>query len=106
MRGKPVSFLSPFSVLSLLLFAMAIPCGAQSGAELNHNKQVARAFFEEVIGQGKLEKYSESHTADFVAHGSGGDYTLAEDMAAARDERTALPDMQIAVNRMVAEQDL
>lgn len=26
-------------------------------------------------------------------------------MAAARDERTALPDMQIAVNRMVAEGD-
>jgi steroid delta-isomerase-like uncharacterized protein len=27
-------------------------------------------------------------------------------MAAARDERAALPDMQIAINRMVAEDDL
>jgi len=59
-----------------------------------------------VIGNGKLEKYSESHTADFVAHGTDHDFTLAEDMAMARDERTALPDMQMKVNLMVAEGDL
>jgi len=93
-------------VLSLLLVAIAIPCQAQRANEQEKNKTAARTFFEEVVGQGKLEKYSESHATDFVAHGSERDYGLAEDMAAAREERTAMPDMQIAVNRMVAEGDL
>lgn len=91
---------------SLLLLAMTIPCRTQSAAELEHNKQVARTFMEEVIGKGRLENYEDSHTADFVAHGTDRDYTLAEDLAMARDERRALPDMQIAVNLVVAERDL
>jgi steroid delta-isomerase-like uncharacterized protein len=90
----------------LLLLAMAIPCQAQPAGEQEKNKTVARIFFEEVLGRGKLEKYSESHATDFVAHGTERDYTLAEDMSAAREERTALPDMQIVVNHMVAEGDL
>jgi len=98
---KPAVVLS-----SLLLLVITIPCQAQSASEQEKNKTVARTFFEEVLGQGKLERYSESHTADFVAHGTEHDFTLAEDMAAAREERTAMPDMQIAVNHMVAEGDL
>ncbi len=93
-------------VLSLLVVAMTLPGQAQPASEQEKNKTVARTFFEEVLGQGKLERYSESHTADFVAHSAERDYTLAEDLAAARDERTALPDMQLAVKHMVAEGDL
>jgi len=92
--------------LSLLLVATTIPGQAQPTNEQEKNKAVARTFFEEVIGQGKLERYSESHSTDFVAHGTERDYTLTDDIAAARDERTALPDLQIAVNLMVAEGDL
>lgn len=98
---KEIGFL-----LSLLVLVATIPCPAQSVSEQDHNKKIARTFFEEVIGQGKLENYAQSHAADFVAHGSDRDYSLAEDMAAARDERAALPDLQIAVNLMVAEADL
>lgn len=90
----------------LLLLAITIPCQGRQATEEDKNKTVARQFFEDVIGQGKLEKYSDSHTTDFVAHGSERDASLAEDMAAAREERTAMPDMQITVNRMVAENDL
>jgi len=93
-------------VLSLLLIAITLPCVAQPASEQEKNKAVARAFFEEVLGQGRLEKYSDSHTADFVAHGSERDYTLAEDVAAAREERKAMPDMQFAVNHIVAEGDM
>ncbi|MFZ0774534.1 MAG: ester cyclase [Candidatus Sulfotelmatobacter sp.] len=93
-------------VLSLLVVAMTLPCQAQPASEQEKNKTVARTFFEEVLGQGKLEKYSESHTADFVGHSAERDFTLAEDLAAAREERKALPDMQFAVNHMVAEGDL
>lgn len=97
---------NPALVLVLLLLAMFIPCQAQPASEQERNKTVARLFFEDVLGQGKLDKYSDSHTSDFVAHGTERDFSLAEDMAAAREERTAMPDMQIAVNRMVAEGDL
>jgi len=93
-------------VLPLLFLALPIPGSAQTPSEQEKNKAVARSFFEEVLSPGRLEKYSESHTPDFVAHGTNRDYTLAEDLAAARDERTAMPDMQMAVNRMVAEGDL
>jgi steroid delta-isomerase-like uncharacterized protein len=93
-------------VLSSLLFVIPIPSQAQPSSEQEKNKTRARVFFEEVLGQGKLEKYPESHGADFVAHGTQRDFTLAEDMAAAREERTAMPDMQIEVNHMVAEGDL
>jgi steroid delta-isomerase-like uncharacterized protein len=93
-------------VLSLLAVAMTLPCQAQPASEQEKNKTVARAFFDEVLSQGKLEKYADSHTADFVAHSADRDYTLAEDLATAREERKALPDMQMAVNHMVAEADL
>jgi steroid delta-isomerase-like uncharacterized protein len=96
----------PALVLSLLLVAMmALPCQAQLASELEKNKAVARAF-EEVMNQGKLENYSDFHTADFVGHSAERDFTLAEDLAAAREERKAFPDLQGAVNHMVAEGDL
>jgi steroid delta-isomerase-like uncharacterized protein len=93
-------------VLSVLIIAMTLPSQAQQTSEQEKNKAVARTFFEEVLGRGKLEKYSEFHAADFVAHSGERDFTLAEDLAMAREERTAMPDMQFAVNHMVAEGDL
>lgn len=93
-------------VLSILVVATIVPFQAQSAGEQKKNEAVARLFFEEVLSPGKLEKYSESHTTDFVAHATERDYTLAEDMAMVREERAALPDMQFAINHMVAEGDL
>ena len=95
-------------VLSLLVVAVTLPCHAQPANGRETNKIMARTFFEEVLDKGKLEKYSDFHAADFVAHSTDNerDYTLAEDLGAAREERTAMPDMQFAVNHMVAEGDL
>jgi len=89
-------------MLLCLLGAMAL---AESSSESERNKAMARSFFEEVLDQGHLEKYAESHAADFVAHGGDHDATLAEDMAAAREERKALPDMRVAVNQILGEGD-
>lgn len=96
----------PAAALFLLVLGTTITGQAQPTTEQEKNKAVARAFFEEVLGQGKLERYSDSHTPDFVARGTERDFSLAEDLAIARDERTAMPDMQIVVNRMLAEGDL
>ena len=90
-------------MFSCVLCATAV---AQSGSEVERNKATARSFFEEVLGQGHLERYADSHAADFVAHGGDHDASLAEDMAAAREERKALPDMRVAVNQVLGEGDL
>jgi len=91
--------------LSVLLVA----CGAvlaRPASDQDKNKQVARTFFEGVLGQGHLEKYAESHTKDFVGHGEDHDYSLEEDLAAAKEERHAAPDMKMRVNQILAERDL
>ena len=93
------------SSILLLFLAISLTSPAQTAGDLEKNKQVARQFFE-VLDQGKLEKYAESHAPDFVAHGSTDDATLDEDMAAAREERKAMPDMRMTVNQMIAERDL
>jgi steroid delta-isomerase-like uncharacterized protein len=90
----------------LLLLAICAPAKGQQTKIQERNKEVARGFFEEVLGQGRLEKYAESHAKDFVAHGDNHDYTLEQDLAAAKEERKALPDMTIKVNQILAEQDL
>ncbi len=92
-------------LLSLSVVAMTLLGQAQTVSEQEKNKAVAREFVE-VMNRGKLENYSDFHTADFVAHSAERDFTLAEDLAAAREERAAFPDMQGAVNHMVAEGDL
>ena len=90
----------------LLLFVICVPAKAQQASVQERNKEVARSFFEEVLGQGHLDKYAESHAKDFVAHGENHEYTLEEDMAAAKEERKALPDMKVKVNQILAERDL
>lgn len=94
------------SLLLLLLFATCIPALAQQPVEQERNKQIARSFFEEVLDQGRLDGYTESHSKGFVAHAGNHEATLAEDIAAARQERQALPDMRVKVNQIVAERDL
>lgn len=89
----------------MLLCALGATAVAQSNSAVERNKAAARSFFEEVLDQGHLERYAESHAADFVAHGGDHDATLAEDRAAAGEERKALPDMRVTVNQILGEGD-
>ncbi len=93
-------------LISILFLALTVSCFARSASEQARNKAVARAFFEEVLGKGQLDKYGQSHAKDFVAHARDHDAAIEEDLAAAREERKALPDMNVKVNQMVAEGDL
>ena len=92
--------------ISVTTFLMCSVLTAQQPGVLENNKAVARGFFEQVLDKGQLDRYADSHASNFVAHGDGHDYTLADDMAAAKEERTALPDMRVNVNQIVAERDL
>ena len=89
-----------------MLAATAIISGPVVAKDtLARNKEVARSFFEDVLDKGKLEDYAKSHAPDFIAHSEGQPASLEEDMAAAREQRKALPDMRVKVNHIVAEGD-
>jgi steroid delta-isomerase-like uncharacterized protein len=90
----------------LLLFVICVPASAQQTREQERNKGIARSFFEEVLDKGRFDRYTESHAKDFVAHGGDHNATLDEDIAAAKEERKALPDMHVRVNQILAERDL
>lgn len=92
--------------ISITALLIASVLAGQQPSVQETNKAVALGFFEQVLDKGQLDHYGDSHASTFVAHGDGHDYTLAEDMAAAQEERTALPDMRVKVNEMVAERDL
>jgi steroid delta-isomerase-like uncharacterized protein len=94
--------------LALLLLAASVVISVPVMAKDNlaRNKEVARSFFEDVRDKGKLEDYAKSHAPDFVANSEGRKASLEEDMAAAREQRKALPDMRVKVNQMVAEGDM
>jgi steroid delta-isomerase-like uncharacterized protein len=91
----------------LLLVLSIVFCTPVAAKDVEaRNKAVARSFFEDVLDTGKLEDYSKSHASDFVAHAEGHLASLEEDIAAAREQRKALPDMRVKVNHIVAEGDL
>jgi steroid delta-isomerase-like uncharacterized protein len=94
------------ALLLIVAVLVCLPAMAQHPNEQEANKVVARSFFEQVLDQGRLDKYADSHASDFVAHGADHAASLAEDMAAAQEERKALPDMRVKVNQVVAERDL
>jgi len=93
-------------LILIVFLALAFPGFARSASEQERNKNAARNFFEEVLSQGQLDKYGEFHSKDFVGHSGDRTFTLEEDLAYARGERKALPDMSFRVNRMIAEGDL
>jgi len=92
--------------LGIFLLAVGVSAIAKAPREQERNKAVTRSFIEDVLDQDQLERYAESHAPDFVAHGRTHDATLEEDMAAAREERKALPDLHMKINEMMAERDL
>jgi steroid delta-isomerase-like uncharacterized protein len=93
----------------LFFSVLFVACGAVLARPTNDqdkNKEIARTFFEEVIGQGHLDRYADSHSKDFVVHGRERDGSLEEDIGAAKEERRIMPDMKMRVNLILAERDL
>ncbi len=103
-------------IYNILLSALAtvgvlagvVPCGAShaghaSATTLEHNKAITRKVYEEGLNQGRFEV---PYSADFVGHGGRNTFTHADGMAEAKGWRQAFPDLNITVDKQVAEQDL
>lgn len=96
------------AVAAIVVLAGLIPwrADASDGARadsLELNKSITRRVYEEGLNQGRFEvPYSE----DFVGHGGRATFTHADGMAEARGWRAAFPDLNITVEKQVAERDL
>ena len=97
------------AVATLGALAGVIPCkgaaasGGVRAASVELNKSITRRVYEEGLNQGRFDV---PYAADFVGHGGRRTFTHADGMAEARGWREAFPDLNITVDRQVAERDL
>jgi steroid delta-isomerase-like uncharacterized protein len=66
-------------------------------------KAVARRVFDEIFNQGKFELAAEIYAQDFVNHGLTRDIGLKEDQDAARGWKSAAPDLQMTVDKLLVD---
>jgi len=91
-------------ILVSAFIAFALPTSAIAGPA--ENKTVASRVILEKMGQGRFDIQPEIYGPGFVAHGFGRDFTLAEDEASGKQLRAAFPDLQVKLDRIIAEGDL
>ena len=70
------------------------------------NKAIAKRAFEELLSRGRFELAEELYAKDFVNHGIHRDATLEEDQTALKGWHQAFPDVVIAPEKLIAEDDL
>jgi len=91
-------------VAALLAMLVVTPTfGKDERAE--KNKEVVRKVFTDILSQGKYEVAAEIYAKDFVNHGETKDIGVDEDQATSRGWRAAFPDLEITVEREIAEGD-
>ena len=90
----------------ILLTAAVAASPTETAPKTCSNTQTASRVLVEKMGQGRFEISDEIYAPDFVAHGFGRDYSLAEDNASGRQIRAAFPDLKVSVLRTAAEGDL
>ncbi len=69
------------------------------------NKAVVRRVFIDILSQGKYEVAAEIYAKDFVNHDTTKDLGVDQDQANNRGWRAAFPDLEITVDREIAEGD-
>ena len=104
MKTFPLLLLMIVSIPPALASNPASPVPAASPRDLN--KTVARRVFEDIFHRGDFKAADQIYAPDFVNHGVHRDASLEEDLAAARWEKTVLPDLTITVDLITADQDL
>jgi steroid delta-isomerase-like uncharacterized protein len=93
-------------ILLVCLAGLAFASTASASDLTEQNKAIARRVFEEVFTQGKLDVMDELYAPDFVNHGLRRDVGLQEDREATRGWRSAFPNLEMKVEKLVAEEDL
>lgn len=73
--------------------------------QADKNKAVVRRVFTDILSQGRFEAAAGIYDKDFVNHDTNKDLGVEEDQANNRGWRAAFPDLEIEVEREVAEGD-
>ena len=95
---KLITTVSAFSLFVIgFLFASSLT---------EQNKAIARRAFEEILNKGDFELAKQLYAKDFVNHGIHRDASLEEDQAALKGWHQAFPDVVIAPEKLIAEDDL
>jgi predicted ester cyclase len=92
----------------LVIAAIAIIVTSPSVAKdqkTDNNKAIVRKVFVDILSQGKYEVTDEIYAQDFVNHGSTKDIGRDADEANNRGWRAAFPDLDLNVEKEVAEGD-
>jgi predicted ester cyclase len=87
---------------------LAILMGTASFAQdqqADRNKAIVRKVFTDILSQGKYEVAAEIYAKDFVNHDTAKDLGFDQDQANNRGWRAAFPDLEITVDREIAEGD-
>ena len=96
------------AVATIAALTGMIPCEATASdgvraESVELNKSITRRVYEEGLNQGRFDV---PYGADFVGHGGRTTFTHADGMAEAKGWREAFPDLDITVDKQVAERDL
>lgn len=73
--------------------------------QIEKNKAIVRRVFTDIYSQGKYEVVDEIYAPDFVNHGAAKDVGLTEDQAGVHGWRSAFPDLEMVVEKEIAEGD-
>ncbi len=96
--------LRALSVVVVMITLLAIP--ALAGEVEERNKAIVRTVLEEVLGKGKVDENEALYSPGFVSHGSTRDVGRTEDRESMKGWKRAFPDLQVTIDKMVAEGDL
>jgi steroid delta-isomerase-like uncharacterized protein len=96
---KSVAFIFTIGAAYVVLLGCA-----QSPAE--HNKEIARRVFSEVLSDGHFARAAELYSPGFLNHGIHGNVGLRDDQDAARGWKQAFPDLVITPEKLIAEGEL
>lgn len=91
---------------AVVAISLLVAVPAFAGEVEEKNKAIARTVLEEVLGKGKVEENESLYSPDYVTHGSTRDVGRAEDRELTKGWKQAFPDLQITVDKVVAEGDL
>jgi predicted ester cyclase len=93
-------------ILAAVVLAMlAVAASFANDHRAEKNKATIRRVFTDILSQGKYEVTAEIYAKDFVNHGTTKDIGIDEDEANNRGWRSAFPDLDITVEREIAEGD-
>lgn len=91
--------------VAAVLAMLAVTPAVGKDLRADRNRAVVRRVFTDILSQGKFEAAAEIYAKDFVNHEATKDLNLDESEAVDRGWRAAFPDLELTVEREIAEGD-